>query len=168
MILPYKGKYPTIAENAYIAPTAVVIGDVFIAEGASVWFNAVIRGDKDRIEIGPRSNVQDNCTLHVDEGAPLHIGSDVTIGHNAVVHGCTIEDRVLIGINAVVLNHSRIRTGSVVAASAVVAENQDIGPCQLAAGVPARIKKEYDAARQDINVREASVYVHLLDDYRTQ
>jgi carbonic anhydrase/acetyltransferase-like protein (isoleucine patch superfamily) len=165
MIIPYKGKHPVIGKNVYIAPTAAVIGDVTIEDGASVWFNAVVRGDKDRITIGARTNVQDHCILHLDPGHPLTIGADVTIGHNAVVHGCTIEDKVLIGIGAVVLNDAVVRSGSVVGAGAVVQEGQQIGPCQLAAGVPAKIKKDYGEDRLAVNVGEALVYVHLGRDY---
>lgn len=167
MIIPYKGKHPTIGKNVYIAPTAVVIGDVVIEEGASVWFGAVVRGDKDRITIGARTNIQDQCVLHLDPGCPLTIGADVTVGHGAVVHGCTIEDKVLIGIGAVVLNNAVVRSGSVVGAGAVVQEGQQIGPCQMAAGVPAKIKKDYGEERLAINVREAMVYVHLSKDYLT-
>lgn len=165
MILPYKGKTPVIGKNVYIAPTAVVIGDVVIGDGASVWFNAVVRGDKDRITIGARTNIQDHCILHLDPGHPLTIGAEVTVGHNAVVHGCTIEDKVLIGIGAVVLNDAVVRSGSVVGAGAVVQEGQQIGPCELAAGVPAKIKKAYGEERPAVNVGEAMVYVRLGADY---
>ncbi|MDA8139885.1 MAG: gamma carbonic anhydrase family protein [Desulfobacteraceae bacterium] len=165
MILPYNGKQPVISKSAFIATNAVVIGDVVIGDEASIWFGAVVRGDRDRIIIGARSNVQDNCTLHVDSGAPLIIGREVTIGHNAIVHGCTIEDQVLIGINAVILNHAKIRAGSVVGAGAVVPEAMEVGPLELAAGIPAKIKKTYDAHRAVHNAGEAEIYVHLARDY---
>lgn len=165
MILSYKGKVPVIGKNTYIAPSAVIIGDVVIGDEASVWFGAVIRGDRDRITIGDRTSVQDNCTLHVDTGVPLSIGSDVTIGHNAVVHGCTVEDQVLIGVNAVVLNNAVIGRGSVVGAGAVVGEGMGVGPLELAAGVPAKIKKAYDEHRATHNVQEAAIYVQLARDY---
>ena len=126
-----------------------------IEEGASVWFGAVVRGDRDRITIGSGTNVQDNCTLHVDSGHPLHIGGQTTIGHNAVIHGCTIEDRALIGIAAVVLNDALVRSGSVVAAGSVVPEGMGIGPLELAAGVPAKIKKTYDRERLDFHVQRS-------------
>ncbi|RJQ70834.1 MAG: gamma carbonic anhydrase family protein [Desulfobacteraceae bacterium] len=165
MIIPYKGKYPTIGRNVFIAPTAVIIGDVVLEDEASVWFGAVVRGDRDRITVGARSNVQDNCTLHVDTDHPLLIGSEVTIGHNAVIHGCTIENRVLIGIGATILNDAVIHAGSVVAAGAVVAEGMKIGPLQLAAGVPAKIKKHYDSERPAHNAGEARIYIGLAQDY---
>jgi carbonic anhydrase/acetyltransferase-like protein (isoleucine patch superfamily) len=165
MIISYNGKSPVLGKNVYVAPSALVIGDVVIDDEASVWFGAVIRADRDRITIGARTNVQDNCTLHVDTGSPLIIGSDVTIGHNAVIHGCTVEDQVLIGINAVVLNHAVIGRGSVVGAGAVIGETMTVGPFELAAGVPAKIKKSYDAQRAVHNVREAAIYVQLARDY---
>jgi carbonic anhydrase/acetyltransferase-like protein (isoleucine patch superfamily) len=168
MIIPYEGKYPTIGKNVFIAPSAAIIGDVVIADDASIWFGAVVRGDRDRITIGAGTNVQDNCTLHVDTDHPLTIGSQVTIGHNAVVHGCTIEDRVLVGIGAVVLNDAVIGSGSVVAAGAVVAEGMQVGSLQLAAGVPAKVKKTYDATRSAHNAGEAAIYVRLAQTYATQ
>ena len=142
MIMRYKDKQPVVGPGVYIAPTAVIIGDVTLEANASVWFNAVVRGDMAPITIGRDTNIQDNCTLHVDPGCPLKIGAAVTVGHNAVVHGCTIEDNVLIGMHAVILNHASIRSGSIVAAGAVIKEGQQIGPSQLAAGMPAQVKKE--------------------------
>jgi len=165
MILPYNGITPTIGNNVFIAPSAVVIGDVVLEDNVSVWFSAVIRGDRDRIVIGAGTNVQDNCTLHEDRGNPLTIGKNVIIGHNAVVHGCTIEDDVLIGINAVVLNDAVIRAGSVVAAGAVVSEGFEMGPLQMAAGVPAKIKKTYDRSQIEHNLKEAGIYVELARNY---
>ena len=168
MILSYNGIRPTIGKNVYIAPSAVIIGDVVIEDDASVWFGAVVRGDRDRITIGSGTNVQDNCTLHVDSDHPLRIGAQTTIGHNAVVHGCTIADRVLIGIGSVVLNDAVIHEGSVVAAGSVVPEGMVVGPLALAAGVPAKIKKTYDQTRIETHVREASIYLQLSKDYQSQ
>jgi len=166
MILPYNGQKPVIGKNVYIAPTAMIIGDVVIEDEASVWFGAVVRGDRDRITIGAGANVQDNCTLHVDSDHPLYIGAQTTIGHNAVIHGCTIEDRVLIGIGAVVLNDAMVREGSVVAAGSVVPEKMVVGPLELAAGVPAKIKKTYERDRVETHIREAGIYLQLARDYR--
>lgn len=168
MILSYNGKTPIIGKNVYIAPSAVIIGDVIIEDKASVWFGAVIRGDTDRITIGASTNVQDNCTLHPDTGSPLMIGANVTIGHNAVVHGCKVEDNVLIGIGAVVLNNAVIKSGSVIGASAVVAEGMQVGPLELAVGVPATIKKTYDPSRITHNIKEAGTYIGLARDYIKQ
>ncbi len=141
MIMPYKGKTPRIGHNVYIAPTAVLIGDVDIGDNASVWFGAVLRGDLARISVGENSNIQDNCTVHTDEDKPVNIGRNVTVGHNAVVHGCTVEEYSLIGINAVVLNDARIRKGSIVAAGSVVLEGKQVGPWELVAGAPAKTRK---------------------------
>src|ERR1700692_3182955 len=107
-ILPFNGIMPTIADTVFIAPGAMVIGNVTIREGASIWYNSVVRGDTAPIVIGQRTNIQDNCTLHVDEDAPLTIGEDCTVGHGAIVHGATVGDRVLVGMNAVILSHAEV------------------------------------------------------------
>ena len=141
MILTYKGKQPEIGSNVFIAPTATLIGDVVIGDNASVWFGAVLRGDMAAIRVGENTNIQDNCTVHTDFDTPAIIGDNVTVGHNAVVHGCTLADNCLIGIGAVVLNGASIGKGSVVAAGSVVLEGQQVEPGQLVAGAPARMKK---------------------------
>jgi carbonic anhydrase/acetyltransferase-like protein (isoleucine patch superfamily) len=142
MILPYLGKTPTIATNTFIAPTATIIGDVEIGEGASIWYGTVLRGDLAAIRIGTNTNIQDNCTVHTDINKPAIIGDHVTVGHNAVVHGCTVEKRCLIGMNAVVLSGAHLKTGSIIAAGALIKEGQETGPFQLLAGMPAIVKKE--------------------------
>jgi carbonic anhydrase/acetyltransferase-like protein (isoleucine patch superfamily) len=166
MILTYRGKTPQIGKNVFIAPTAVVVGDVEIADGASIWYGAVVRGDLASIRIGRDTNIQDNGTIHVDEGKPCIIGEAVVVGHNAVVHGCTIEDQCLIGINAVVLNGAHIKEGSVVAAGAVVLENQVIGPLELAAGLPARIRKSLPASMPETIRHDAGIYLDLARHHR--
>jgi carbonic anhydrase/acetyltransferase-like protein (isoleucine patch superfamily) len=165
MIMAYGGKTPKIGNNVFIAPTAAVIGDVEIADGASIWYGAVIRGDLASITIGADTNIQDNCTIHVDGGQPAVIGASVVVGHNAVVHGCTIEDLCLIGINAVVLNGAHIRRGSVVAAGAVVLEGQVVGPLELAAGLPARVRKQLPAAMADTIRHDAEIYLDLAREH---
>lgn len=125
--------------SAWIAPGAVVVGEVALGAGASVWFNSVLRGDTAPIEIGADTNVQDNSTVHVDEGMPARVGARVTIGHRAIVHGCVIEDDCLVGMGAVVLSGARIGTGSLVGAAALVREGQVIPPGSLAVGAPARV-----------------------------
>ena len=165
MILAYQGKTPRVGNNVFIAPTAVVIGDVTIDDGASVWYGAVIRGDLASIRIGRDTNIQDNCTIHVDKDRPAVIGASVVVGHNAVVHGCTIEDLCLIGINAVVLNCARIRRGSIVAAGAVVLEDQVVGPLELAAGMPARIRKQLPSTMIETIRHDAGIYTELARDY---
>ncbi|MDJ0782505.1 MAG: gamma carbonic anhydrase family protein [Desulfosarcinaceae bacterium] len=166
MILTYNSHHPRIHPTAFIAPTAVIIGDVTIAEGASVWFGAVIRGDLASIRIGTRTNIQDNCTVHVDPGTPVDIGAGVTIGHNAVVHGCKIEDDCLIGMGTQILNRAHVCAGAIVAAGAVVRQESHIPPGQLAAGTPAVIKKGL-APTATARIREAAAhYCELATVYR--
>ena len=139
LIRPLNGTVPTIGKDVFLAETAVVIGDVVMGEGCSVWYNAVVRGDVNGIRIGHRVNIQDNATLHCTyQKCGLTIGDDVSIGHNAVVHGCTVESKVLIGIGAIVMDQAVIGTGSVIAAGAVVTQGTIVEPGSLMAGVPAR------------------------------
>ena len=123
----------------YVADNAVVVGSVILGHDASVWFNSVIRGDNDLITIGDGTNIQDSAVLHVDEGVPLTIGANASVGHHAMLHGCTVEDGALVGINAVVLNHAVIGRGSLVGAGALVAEGKVIPERSLAVGAPARV-----------------------------
>jgi gamma-carbonic anhydrase len=138
-ILPFKGILPTIADDVFIAPGAMIIGDVTIHEGASIWYNTVIRGDTAPIVIGRRSNIQDNCTLHADADAPLTIGDDCTIGHNAVVHGATLGNCVLVGMNAVILSHAEIGEETIIGACALVSEHKQIPSGVLAVGIPVKV-----------------------------
>ena len=141
-IIELGGVAPKIAEDAFIAPTAVLIGDVEVAAGASVWFGAVLRGDNSAIRIGEGSNVQDNCVIHCAKDLPTIVGANVTVGHMAMLEGCEIGDGSLIGMGAIVLQRASVGSGSLVAAGAVVGEGVQIPPGVLAAGVPARVKKE--------------------------
>ncbi|MFD0273213.1 gamma carbonic anhydrase family protein [Kitasatospora sp. NPDC127111] len=142
LIAAVGGRVPAVDPTAFIAPNAVVVGAVTVAAGASVWYGAVIRGDAETIAVGAGSNIQDNCTLHADPGFPLVIGERISVGHNAVLHGCTIEDDVLVGMNSTVLNGARIGTGSLVAAGAVVPQGMEVPPGSLVAGVPAKVRRE--------------------------
>jgi carbonic anhydrase/acetyltransferase-like protein (isoleucine patch superfamily) len=142
MILEFEGKTPRVADDAYIAPTAVLIGDVTVEPGASVWFGAVLRGDNSAIVIGRGSNVQDNCVIHCADDLPTLVGADVTVGHMALLEGCTVGDGALIGMGAIVLQRASVGANALVAAGAVVGEGSEIPPGVLAAGVPARVKKE--------------------------
>jgi len=144
--------------NYFIADTADVIGKVRLQPRASVWFGAVLRGDNEWIEVGEGSNVQDNSTLHVDPGFPLVIGKDVTIGHNAIVHGCTLEDGVLIGMGSIVMNGARIRRGSVVGAGSVITEGKEFPEYSLIIGAPARAIRTLDAAQIEQMTRPAKSY----------
>jgi carbonic anhydrase/acetyltransferase-like protein (isoleucine patch superfamily) len=145
MIIALNGKRPQIGRGVFIAPTAVLIGDVLIGDGASIWYGTVLRGDMERISVGEGTNIQDNCTVHTDFGHPALIGARVSVGHNAVVHGCTVEEECLIAIGAVVLNGALLRRGSVVAAGSVVREGQEVAAGHLVAGVPAVFKAELTA-----------------------
>lgn len=167
MIIEYQGKVPQIGQNVYIAPTAVIIGDVSIEDGASVWFHAVLRGDEAPIRVGRNTNIQDNCTVHTDLDKPALIGDDVTIGHNAIVHGCTVENTCLIGIGAIVLNDARVKTGSVVAAGSVVREGQIVGPNQLVAGSPAIVKRELSDDIRELLRRPVNSYLRLSRAHET-
>jgi carbonic anhydrase/acetyltransferase-like protein (isoleucine patch superfamily) len=139
MILPFRGKAPRLLPEAYVAPTAVVIGDVELGERASLWFHTVARADVHHIRIGRNTNVQDGSLLHVTRGThPLVIGDDVSIGHGVIVHGCTLGHRVLVGMGAVVLDGARIGDESIVGAGAVVPEGASFPPGSVLLGVPAR------------------------------
>ncbi len=129
---------PEVAQDVFIAPGAHVLGRVRLARGSSVWYNAVLRGDVDSIEIGEQSNIQDGCVIHVDAGFPCRVGKRVTIGHNAILHGCTVEDGAMVGMGATLLNGSRVGRGAIVAAGALVPEGAEIPDGMLAMGVPAR------------------------------
>ena len=142
----FGGKKPRVADDAFIAPSADLIGDVVVEERASVWFGAVLRGDFSRIAIGAGTSVQDNAVVHCADGLPTLIGRNVTIGHGALLEGCVIEDGAVIGMGAVVLQRARVGGGSVVAAGAVVREGQEIPPGVVAAGAPAVVKKEVDGS----------------------
>jgi carbonic anhydrase/acetyltransferase-like protein (isoleucine patch superfamily) len=157
-ILPYKGVMPTIEENVFIAPGAMVIGDVIIREGASVWYNTVIRADTAPIVIGRHTNIQDNCTLHVDPGSPLTIGDECTIGHGAIVHGATLGDQVLVGMKAVVLNHAQIGSRTIIGACTLVGEHKDIPEGVLMLGIPAKFARELTEAELEHIVSSAKGY----------
>ena len=144
MIIEFNGIKPKIGANVFVAPTAMVIGNVKIKDNASIWYGTVVRGDRAPIVIGRNTNIQDNSTVHTDIDNPAVIGDNVTIGHNAVIHGCVLENRCLIGIGAAILSGAVVKEGSIVAAGSVVIEAQQIGPYQLAAGVPARPKKRLE------------------------
>jgi len=157
-ILPYKGVWPTIEDNVFIAPGAMVIGDVTIREGASIWYNTVIRGDNAPIVIGRRTNIQDNCTLHVDPDSPLTIGDECTIGHGAVVHGATLGDQVLVGMKAVVLNHAQVGSKTIIGACALVGEHKNIPEGVLIVGIPAKYVRELTEVELEHIVTSAEGY----------
>ncbi|MBE3559200.1 MAG: gamma carbonic anhydrase family protein [Ktedonobacteraceae bacterium] len=165
-VLPYKGIWPTIAEDVFIAPGAMVIGNVTLHAGVSIWYNAVIRGDSAPIVIGSRTNIQDNCTLHVDADAPLTIGEECTVGHNAVVHGATLGNRVLVGMNAVVLSYASIGSETIIGSCALVSEHKQIAGGSLAVGVPARVIRELNSSEREELLSSAAHYCERAQEYR--
>jgi carbonic anhydrase/acetyltransferase-like protein (isoleucine patch superfamily) len=140
------GKSPRLGAGAWVADNATVIGDVILGDNASVWFGAVIRGDTDTITIGRNTNIQDASVLHADEGVPLTLGDNVTVGHQVMLHGCTIGDGTLIGIQAVVLNNAKIGRNCIVGAGAVVTEGKEFPDNSLIVGAPARVVRQLDEA----------------------
>ena len=140
--LPFSGRAPDVDATAWVAPNATLVGKVRVQAGASVWFGAVLRGDIDEIEVGAGSNLQDNVVVHTEQGFPAIVGRHVSVGHGAVVHGCTIEDGCLIGMNATVLTGAVVGRDSLVAAGSVVLEGATIPPRSLVAGVPGKVRRE--------------------------
>jgi carbonic anhydrase/acetyltransferase-like protein (isoleucine patch superfamily) len=147
-VIALDGMAPQVADDAYLAPTAVLIGNVVVEPAASVWFGAVLRGDNSEIRVGAGSCVQDNCVLHCAKDLPTVIGSNVTVGHMALLEGCVIEDGALIGMGAIVLQRGRVGTRSLIAAGAVVGEGMEIPAGVLAAGIPATVKKALAGSSQ--------------------
>lgn len=167
MILPYLEHSPKINASAYIAPGAVVVGRVELQENVSIWYNAVVRGDVDSVCIGRGSNIQDGCMLHQNEGAPLVIGEEVTVGHGAILHGCTVGDGCLIGMGAIILTGAKIGPAALIGAGAVVKEGQDIPPGVLAVGSPARVIRSLSEEERK-NLREsARQYQGMAEQHRT-
>jgi carbonic anhydrase/acetyltransferase-like protein (isoleucine patch superfamily) len=165
-LLPYGDTSPQIAESAWVAPGAYVIGDVDLGEESSVWYGAVLRGDTEPIRIGARTNVQDGCVLHVDPGFPAVVGEGCVVGHNAVVHGCEIGDDCLVGMGATILTGAKIGEGSVVAAGAVIPEGREFPPRSLIVGIPAkRVADVNEEQAADIE-RGASAYVERAASHR--
>lgn len=165
MLRPYGGKSPRTGEGIFIAPNAVLVGDVSLGPRASVWFNAVIRGDIDSIAVGEATNIQDGCVLHVDAGSPLTVGRHVTVGHRAVLHGCTVGDGALIGMGAVILNGAKIGEGAVIGAGAVVPQGKEIPPRVLALGTPAKVVRQLTEEEVERGIAWAEGYAKLAAGY---
>lgn len=157
-ILSLAGRTPRLDETAFVASGARVIGEVNLAEGASVWYNAVVRADSASITLGAGSNLQDNVSVHVDAGHPVVIGRDVSVGHNAVVHGCTIGDGSLIGMGSVILSGAQIGSGCLIAGGAVVLEGTIVPDGSLVAGVPAKVRRELTAEEKEGILQNARTY----------
>ncbi|MSR37150.1 MAG: gamma carbonic anhydrase family protein [Gemmatimonadetes bacterium] len=170
MLLPCNGVWPRVAEDAFLAPGAVLIGNVTVGAQSSVWFGAVLRGDHPShgIVIGPRTSVQDGCVIHVGGWRPTVVGADCTIGHGAKFESCDIGDGCTVGMNAVILQEATIGGGSLVAAGAVVLERTEVPPGSLVAGVPARVRKALDGSAAQWVARGGSHYVELSRRYLAQ
>ncbi len=175
MIRPFNGIMPQIDHSAFIAETAVIIGDVQIGPESSIWYNVVVRGDVNYIRIGARTNIQDQCMLHVsspkaadDPGAPLTIGNDVTIGHGVTLHGCTIAENAFIGMQAIIMDKAVVGTGALIGARALVTEGTIIPPYTLWLGSPAKLKREL-TSDEIIKLRKtAENYIGYAALYRNE
>ncbi|MTI19357.1 gamma carbonic anhydrase family protein [Rhodobacteraceae bacterium RKSG542] len=161
-------KAPCLPEsgNCFIAPNASVIGDILIEEDASVWFGAVLRGDNERITVGRRSNIQDGCVLHTDMGFPLEIGEDVTVGHQAILHGCKVASGTLVGMGATILNGAEIGSNCIIGANALVPEGKKIPDNSLVVGVPGQVVRQLDEATAKKLKASADGYVNNGRRYR--
>jgi carbonic anhydrase/acetyltransferase-like protein (isoleucine patch superfamily) len=168
MIIQLDENTPRFTRDQWIAPNATLAGNVILQADASIWFGSIIRAEVEPITVGPRSNVQDLCVLHTDPGYPLQIGADCTIGHKAMLHGCTIGDGSMIGINAVVLNGARIGKQCLIGAGALVPENVEIPDRSLVLGVPGRIKRELEDAELEKLRDIAAGYVERAQRYRSE
>ncbi len=157
-----------VGEGHFIAPNAVVIGDVVLHENVSVWFSCVLRGDADRIVIGAGSNIQDGTVIHADPGFAMTVGENVTVGHNAMLHGCTIGDGSLVGIGAVVLNGARIGKSCLIGANALVTEGMEIPDGSLVLGSPGRIKSQLSAEQREGLIYNAAHYISNGQRYRAE
>jgi carbonic anhydrase/acetyltransferase-like protein (isoleucine patch superfamily) len=160
------GVAPRIAASAYVAPNATVLGNVVLGEHASVWFAATLRGDNEQIIIGESSNVQDGAVLHTDPGIPLNVAANVTIGHQAMLHGCTIGEHSLIGIQSVVMNNAVIGKFCLVGAGAIITENKVFGDGQLILGAPAKAVRDLTAAERESLLAAAAGYAQRARQFR--
>ena len=159
-------KDPKISEKAFVAKNATVICDVTVEEDANIWFGAAIRGDMDSIYIGKGSNVQDNAVVHVDKGFPVKIGENVTIGHGAIVHGCTVGNNVLVGMGAIILNGAKIGDNCIIGAGAMVTQNKEIPANSLLMGCPAKVVREVDEQGAESTRQNALRYIEEGKEYK--
>lgn len=165
MIQKYRDKYPQTEHAVFVAENASIIGDVVLEEGATVWFGAVLRGDSSTIKVGKNTNIQDNCTLHCDAHSPLTVGNNVTVGHNVILHGCTVEDNCLIGMGAIIMNDAVIGENSIVGAGALITEGKVFPANSLILGAPAKVKGQVDEKGMEMIRDAAEHYVHHGREY---
>ena len=169
MIKKFRGKSPIISDSCYISESVDLIGDVTLGENVSLWFGTVVRGDMHFITIGNRSNIQDNSVVHVTTDiSPARIGSEVTVGHNAIIHGATIEDRCLIGMGAIIMDDAVVGEGSIVGAGAVVPPNMMIPPRSLVVGLPAKIVRQTSDEELEMIIDRAQHYIDFSQKYKNQ
>ena len=161
------GSGTVVGDRIFIAENATVIGDVTLADDVNIWFGAVVRADRDSITVGAGSNIQDNAVVHTTPGFPVGIGAGVSVGHGAILHGCTVEDDVLIGMGAIVLNGAVVGTGSIIGAGAVVTEGRVIPPRSLVLGVPGKVVRETTPEQQETILHNAREYIKLAGGYRS-
>lgn len=166
MIWELDGTAPQVAPDAWVAPDAQLIGRVVLEDMASVWWAAVLRGDNEEIRIGRGSNVQDGCVFHTDPGFPLRVGADVTVGHKAILHGCTVHDGALIGMGATILNGAVIGEGALIGAGALVAEGKEIPPGALVMGAPGKVVRMLDDDHRTRLLASAELYRTRAAQYR--
>ena len=167
MIKKFRGKSPVIPDSCYISESVDLIGDVTLGENVSLWFGTVVRGDMHFITIGNRSNIQDNSVVHVTTDiSPTRIGNEVTVGHNAIIHGATIEDRCLIGMGAIIMDDAVIGEGSIVGAGAVVPPNMMIPPRSLVVGLPAKIVRQTSDEELEMIIERAQHYIDFSQKYK--
>ena len=166
-MISVRGYIPKLGEHCFIAPNATLIGQVNMEDYCSVWFQAVVRGDVNAISIGHHTNIQDGAVIHCTyEKAATHIGNYVTIGHRAIVHGCTLEDKVMVGMGAIVMDHAVVKSGAMIAAGAVVLENTVVEANSIYAGVPAKKVKDISESNRAMMERIANNYVQYADWFR--
>jgi carbonic anhydrase/acetyltransferase-like protein (isoleucine patch superfamily) len=160
-VISINGQAPVVAQSTWVAANVVLVGAVELADDCGIYYGCVLRADSDRITIARGTNIQDGCVLHADPGFPVKVGENVSVGHRAILHGCTIENDVLIGMGAIVLNGAYIGSGSLIAAGAVILEGSNIPPNSLVAGVPAKIRRETSAEERAAIVQNAITYNEL-------
>jgi len=168
MILPYKGKWPKVHETAFIAPSCDLVGDIEIGSCSSVWFQCVLRGDVHSIKVGSRTNIQDHSMFHVTrKRSPLSIGDEVTVGHRVTLHGCTVKDRCLIGMGAVILDNAVIGEESVIGAGSLITEGKEIPPRSLVMGSPGKVVRTLTDKEVSYLKKSAENYVNDAMEYRS-
>lgn len=166
MIKEFKGNKPKLNDELYISETSVVIGDVALNKNVNIWFGAVLRGDEASIVVGKNTNIQENCVVHVDENNSVTIGEGCTIGHGAIIHGCTIKDNVLVGMGAIILNGAKIGNNSIVGAGTLVTQNKEFEDGMLIIGNPARAIRKLTKEEIETNKKSCLNYIELSKEFR--